>query len=156
MTPTAVDHAGLIVGDLRRSIAFYCGLLGLRLLSEVEDSSAETRSITGYPGAKLRMADLACPNGDIIELIEYVEPAKAQQPLEPFDVGVAHIAFSVTDIDEVHRRLVAASVVVRSPPVALDAPGSIWHGVRAFYALDPDGRTVEMVAGRARPAPAER
>lgn len=153
MSVAGLDHPGLIVGNLERSIAFYCDLLGLRLLGTVEDASPQARRITGYANARLRIADLACANGDLIELIEYVEPRRPARRLEPYDIGVSQVGLRVADIAAVHRRLVAALVVVRSDPVTIAAPGIIWDGVRAFYALDPDGRTVELIEWPAGPPP---
>ena len=38
-----------------------------------------------------------------------------------------------------------------SPPVEVVDPGGEWDGARAFYATDPDGRTIEFVTMRAQP-----
>jgi catechol 2,3-dioxygenase-like lactoylglutathione lyase family enzyme len=148
MIAAAFDHIGLTVEDLHGSLDFYCGLLGLRALAVVEDDSPETAAITGLAGARLRMADLVCPNGDIVELIEYAQPRGERLELRRYDIGTGHIAFAVTDIEVIHHRLTEAGFDTRSTPVRLRAPGSLWDGVSVFYAQDNDGRTIEFVQGR--------
>jgi len=57
----------------------------------------------------------------------------------PWDVGLRHIAFDVTDIDSEYERLKAAGVEFLSEPQSLDGVG-----LRSVYMRDPDGNIVEM------------
>ncbi|MGE3875438.1 MAG: VOC family protein [Parvibaculaceae bacterium] len=153
MKVTRLNHAGLTVGNLDQAIRHYCDVLGLRLLGVFDDGSAMIRKITGIADARIRIADIATANGDVIELMEYVTPQKQQHKLGLLDVGTSHIALEVDDIDAAYARLLAASVPVTSAPVTIDAPDSIWHGARVLYSRDPDGRTVELIETANPPIP---
>jgi catechol 2,3-dioxygenase-like lactoylglutathione lyase family enzyme len=145
MSVVGLHHIGLTVRSIERSLLHYCGLLGFRQISVVEDSSPMIREVTGLHDANVRIADLVSEDGSILELVEYVAPKKPQYDLKLIDIGTAHISLRVTDIDDTYRKLLAASVVVNSAPVTLNAPGTMWHKARIVYSLDPDGRTVELI-----------
>ncbi len=61
--------------------------------------------------------------------------------------GATHLAFRVEDVVTAHRALTSAGVTTRSRPVEV-TNGISWAGSRCFYALDPDGVTVEFIERR--------
>ena len=138
-----IDHVSVTCADLDRSLDFYVGLLGLELRARGEDQGGEFE-ITGIGNAKVRWADLQLPHGQVVELLEYVEPRGEAIRPAPNDPGATHIALRVLDVAAVHERLVDAGVDVKSEPTTIDTPGA-WQGARAFYASDPDGVTVELI-----------
>jgi diaminopimelate decarboxylase len=141
---TGIDHVSVTCGDLDRSLAFYCDLLGLGLRGRGDADGSSEFEITGIANPKVRWADLELPHGQVLELIEYERPRGTPTRPEPNDPGATHISLRVRDADAACERLRAAGASVRSEPVTIDAPGA-WHGVRAFYAADPDGVTVELI-----------
>lgn len=141
---TALDHVSVTSGNLDRSLAFYRDLLGLRLRAAGDSQGAGDFEVTGFPNAKVRWADLELPNGQVLELIEYVDPRGTPSRPASNDPGATHISLRVGHIDEVHRRLCDAAVPVRTEPIELTDPGA-WQGARCFYASDPDGVTVELI-----------
>jgi catechol 2,3-dioxygenase-like lactoylglutathione lyase family enzyme len=146
MSPFLFNHVSVTCADLDRSLAFYNELLGLPLMDSREISSEESpehRLIIGLGAVHLRYAAIDLGAGAWLELFEYVEPRGVPVAKRTCDPGDVHFALTVDDIWDVHRRLEAAGVETRSQPVAL-ARGD-WKGVQAFYALDPDGVTVEFI-----------
>jgi diaminopimelate decarboxylase len=141
---TGLDHVSVTSEELDRSLAFYCDLLGLHLRARGEAHGASEFEITGIPDASVRWADLELPHGQVLELIEYVNPRGTPSRARSNDPGATHISLRVADIDAVHRRLRDANVPVRTNPIELTDPGA-WQGSRAFYASDPDGVTVELI-----------
>lgn len=141
---TGFHHVGLSVADLQASIDFYCDLFGCRVVERGESEGGEVETITGLPGAHMRMADLAFPSGHILELIQYLAPRGRRLEQRTCDAGNTHFAIRVDDIDAAYRKLLAHGATVRSAPVHLDA-GEVWAGARVLYALDPDGRTIELI-----------
>jgi diaminopimelate decarboxylase len=139
-----IDHVSVTCGDLDRSLAFYRDLLGLAVRGRGEADGASEFEITGIASPKVRWADLELPHGQVLELIEYQRPRGTPSRPEPNDPGATHISLRVPDADVACERLRAAGVSVRSDPHTVDAPGA-WHGVRAFYAADPNGVTVELI-----------
>ena len=141
---TGLDHVSVTSGELDRSLAFYGDLLGLPLRDRGEASGAQEFAVTGIPDARVRWADLQLPHGQVLELIEFVDPRG--RPIRPRanDPGATHIAVRVADIDAIHERLRQGGVPLRGEPVEITAPGA-WQGARCFYASDPDGVTVELI-----------
>jgi catechol 2,3-dioxygenase-like lactoylglutathione lyase family enzyme len=142
---TSVEHVGLTVQDLDRSIKFYTEVLECTVSYEQEKQGGYLAEIVGYPGAHVRSVHLRPPGATDrfeIELFEYREPRSVPRELEPCNVGNAHICFGVDDLASVYQRLLEHGVEVFSPPVALDT--GVNKGGAALYAKDPDGITLEL------------
>jgi glyoxylase I family protein len=142
---SSLHHIGLTVGDLERSVDFYRGLLGCEVIDKVESHGSEMAVITGVEGVRLRAADLRLPGGETLELIQYLYPVEKPLAQHCYEAGHTHIGFRVDDAHAAHARLLEIGGVARSAPVQLSSPGSVWDAAWVFYALDPDGRTIELV-----------
>jgi lactoylglutathione lyase len=143
-----VNHTGLQVRDVERSIAFYRDLIGLELLARRESRADYVAEVVGYPGAVLQMAWLRHPSGGpVIELLEYVEPKGTPIDTSTPNPGTAHVCFSVRNIHATYERLKGAGVKFKSPrPVAITQ--GINRGGYAIYFTDPDGITLELLQPR--------
>jgi catechol 2,3-dioxygenase-like lactoylglutathione lyase family enzyme len=130
MKVRGIDHVGVVVADLERSLRFYRDLLGIRVL----------REITGWSDQRVLIADLDLGDGRLLELIERPQA----DPRPEGDTGM-HVAIVVDDIEAVWTRLTEAGVPARSRPVTLHDSGPRWNGVAVAYVSDPDGVTVELV-----------
>jgi diaminopimelate decarboxylase len=139
-----LDHVAVTSGDLDRSLAFYCDLLGLTLRGRGEAQGGSEFAATGIPDASVRWADLELPHGQVVELIEFLSPKGSPVRSRPNDPGATHLSLRVADVDATHARLREARVSVRGEPVEIADPGP-WQGARCFYATDPDGVTVELI-----------
>ncbi len=141
---SSLDHFSVTCSDLDRSLRFYHGLLGVPVRARGESNGSAEFEIAGMAGQRVRWADLELSHGQVIELIEYSDSDPA--PVQPtFDrAGGTHLSLRVNDVDEAYRRLIAAEVPTRTPPVTVEAEGA-WQGARAFYASDPDGVTIELI-----------
>jgi len=142
---TSLHHVGLTVSNLERAVEFYCEVLGCVPLERACNEGPEVEAVTGYAGARVNSADLRLPGGGVLELLEYTHPSGNRLVQESCDPGHSHFAFSVGNIDSTYERVLRMGGLPRSLPVRLTAPGSMWDGARIFYALDPDGRTLEFV-----------
>ena len=99
------SHTSFTVSNIEKSIAFYVDQLGLTLTRRWERKGPEIQALTGVTDARLSMALVEC--GDFkLELIQYVDGAG--EILNPVinNVGAAHIAFQVNDVDAFCKRLV--------------------------------------------------
>jgi lactoylglutathione lyase len=139
-----LHHIGLEVVDLNRSLAFYRDLLGLRVTDEGEGGGPDTDELVGAEGMRFRYAELDLGADQLLELIQPLAPATDRAPAAGRSPSVAHVGLVVNDIDEAYGRLKAAGLPTRSAPVELQEGGA-WQGVRALYAADPDGFTVELL-----------
>lgn len=142
--PYTTDHFGITVADLERSAAFY-GALGFGPYPpEVQDVDTDwIKTMTGFPDAHLRITQMSL-GATRLELLQYVSPkGRTTVETQTLDAGNAHLGINVDDLDAEVERLRAGGFAVRSAPITVpDGPAA---GVRAVYATDPDGNTVELV-----------
>ncbi len=140
---TGVDHVGLTVTDLDRSIKFYTEILECSIVVQQEKEGGYLAAIVGYPDAHVKMAHLQPPGStQRIELFEYCTPKSAPRDLEPRNVGNAHVCFVVNDLAALYERLVEHGVSTLSPPIEVDT--GVNKGGAALYLRDPDGITLEI------------
>jgi len=140
----AADHTGITVSNLERSLAFWRDVLGFEFSHRTQQSGQFAEEITGVTGAQLSLAVVKAP-GHKIELLEYHAPAdrKSTNDLRPCDVGHAHIALTVDDLDAVLHRIAASGwKTAGSPQTLTTGPNT---GKRVVYVRDPDGNTIELM-----------
>jgi catechol 2,3-dioxygenase-like lactoylglutathione lyase family enzyme len=142
---TGLHHVGLTVSDLDASIAFYSALLGCRLRERSQNSGDEIETMTGVRDASIVTADLEVPGGGLLELIQFVHPVATRLAQERQQPGHTHLGFVVDSVDAARARLAGLGAGQVSKAVTIVEPGSAWDGVRALYACDPDGRTIECL-----------
>ena len=117
---TGLHHVSLIVGDTRRALDFYQGILGL----EIDPS----RPTLAFPGVWLALGDRQ------LHLLELPNPDPVTE--RPSHGGRdRHTALSVSDLDGFMDRLERAGV-----PFTLSRSGR-----RALFCRDPDGNAWELV-----------
>lgn len=136
----ALDHIGLSVVSIDRSVQFYRDLLGMHLVVEEPFEGALYDRIMALRGARGRVVLLKSPRLQL-ELFEFSEPTpQTGAPDRPVsDHGITHFCVEVADIDLEYDRLQAAGVVFHCPPLVF--PG----GEKATYARDPDGNVFELL-----------
>ncbi|MEY2483126.1 MAG: hypothetical protein QOK24_1654 [Verrucomicrobiota bacterium] len=140
----AADHTGITVANLERSLDFWRDILGFELSHRAHQSGDLAAEITGVPGAEISLAVLKTPTGHKIELLEYLAPPdrKHFEP-RPCDVGSAHVALTVDDLDAVLSAIVPFGWKAAGEPQTLRSGPNA--GKRVAYVRDPDGTTIEFM-----------
>jgi len=139
-----IQHVGVTVSDLGRSLAFYRDVLGFEPLFVTDGSGPDLARTLGVPDADLSFAQLRL--GDtLLELLQYRHPAG--RPYDrgnrgSADVGAYHVGLRVADIEETYRALAARGVAFTAPPLHV-AAGPLAGGAFTYFA-DPDGLTWEL------------
>jgi catechol-2,3-dioxygenase len=124
ITVRRLNHAVLFVSDLERSVDFYGGVLGMRVIARVPQANA----------AFLRAA--GSPNHHDLGLFGL--GPRATRPA-PGALGLYHLAWQVDTIDE----LAAARDVLFA---AGAYQGESSHGAtKSLYGADPDGNEFEIM-----------
>jgi glyoxylase I family protein len=121
-----LHHVAIIATDGDRALAFYAGVLGLKVLAR--SWRAERRSWK---------IDLALPGGGQIELFTFPDPPP--RPTRPEARGLRHLALTVAGLDAWIAHLAAhghPAEAVRTDPLT---------GARFTFVSDPDGLPVELV-----------
>lgn len=125
MQLNSLHHAAIICSDYTRSKAFYCDLLGLRVLDENYRAARDSWKL-----------DLALPDGGRIELFSFPNaPARVSRPEA---CGLRHLAFAVPDLDACVQTLRGAQIAVE--PIRVDP----YTGARFTFFADPDGLPLEL------------
>lgn len=124
------DHLVLNVADTERSLAFYCGPLGL------EPVRADEWRAGKVPFASVRISDTT-----IIDLVEQkTDPLRQQDGAAASGANVDHICLVVEPLDW-------QKVVDSGEFTVLDGPGERFGArgtAQSLYVEDPDGNTVEL------------
>jgi lactoylglutathione lyase len=114
-------HTMVRVGDLGKSLHFYCDLLGLRELRRVDNEQA-----------RFTLVFLAAPGDDAaqIELTYNWDP-------EQYGIGRAfgHLAYEVDDVYALCGRLAAGGVTINRPP----------RDGRMAFIRSPDNISIELL-----------
>jgi len=144
-------HAGLTVGDLDRVSGFLITVLGFTLVNRVQPPDATiVERITGVQGARVEIINLRRDDCGI-ELLRYDEPVtRGRISARPCDMGYAHLAFFVADIDPYIIASAPFGFLPMAPAATVGAGPNI--GMRAVYLRDHEGLTVELMQPRADPA----
>ena len=143
MSVRAVRHAGIVVSDAERSLAFYRDLLGLAVEVDQVEEGDFIDTILGLPKTRVRTVKLSTPDGQtLVELLEFdgSQRSKSADPGDLRRLGPTHAAFTVDDLEHLHSRLSSAGVRFLSSP-RMSADG---RALVAFCA-DPDGGMLELV-----------
>jgi len=125
-------HTMLRVGDLERSLHFYCDILGMRLLRRHD-----------YPGGRFTLAFVGYGSEDEETVLELTH----NWDTDRYDIGTGfgHVALGVDDIyrrcEELRQK---GARIVREP-------GPMKHGTTEIaFVEDPDGYRIELIQMRAR------
>lgn len=123
MAMIKLEHTGIMVRDLNRSISFYTDVLGMELVGTLDHNT---------PG--IRLAFLAYPGQNAqIELIEgYADQL-------PDEGQVHHVAITVDDIEAEVARLRERGVKFLDEAIT-----TLRNGARYIFFAGPDGERLEL------------
>jgi catechol 2,3-dioxygenase-like lactoylglutathione lyase family enzyme len=134
-------HAGIGVTDMEKSLHFYCGLLGLKLVVDLIEKEEYLTRLIGVKDCVMRTAKVAGPDGIIIELVQFISVELNDRPKSVYNIkGPNHIAFTVEDIGKIYRKLTENGVKFISEPL-----GSPYDPVKTCFCYDPDDTLVQFV-----------
>ena len=137
------NHTSFTVSDIGRSISFFTRVLGFRVTSHEPRDPAMIQALTGIDGADIDVAYLQAP-GHALELIEYKGPDdRGKVDCRVCDVGAAHIAFDVEDLQAVVDASLRNGAALMGE--ILEITGGPNRGGRVAYVRDPDGVTMEFI-----------
>jgi lactoylglutathione lyase len=127
-----LDHGSLLVSDVRRSVDFYTGALGLTEVPRPPTFDS--------PGAWLAIGET-----QQLHLVGEGEPGRTVEmnpPWDPAEVAngyTNHLAFHVDDLD---------AALQRAREHGVDPAGEVFargDGVRRTFVTDPDGHVIELM-----------
>ena len=145
---TGVDHFGVTVSDVERSLIFWRDLLGLEEVGRGVIEWEHLDRLVALPNTKIEWVELTIPGGGTVELSQYHRPVgEPVVPGEENEPGRSHISLLVGDLASVLSRLRAADVRTRTEE-PVDIPVGAYAGGKAAYVFDPDGVEIELIERR--------
>jgi catechol 2,3-dioxygenase-like lactoylglutathione lyase family enzyme len=145
---TGVDHFGVTVSDVERSLVFWRDLLGLEEVGRGVIEWEHLDRLVALPDTKIEWVELTISGGGTVELSQYHRPVgEPVVPGEENEPGRSHISLLVDDLVSVLAGLRAAGVRARSDE-PVDIPVGAYAGGKAAYVFDPDGVEIELIERR--------
>ncbi len=137
----AVNHIGICVSDLDRSIAFYRDALGFEPAGDLRVEGEPSDTLLGLRDVRLNACYLE-RDGWRIELLHYESPASPPRAPQRAmnDLHFTHLSVSVGDLDESVERIVAAGGSVDA-----DTRIEVGGAPVAVFVRDPDGLPIELL-----------
>jgi glyoxylase I family protein len=148
---TGVDHVGVTVSDVDRSLGFWRDLLGLEVTGRGIVEWEHLDRLVALDHTRIEWCELALPGGGKVELSRYHRPAgEPLTPGEENEPGRSHLSLLVDDLAEMLAFLQAAGVPARTEE-PVDIPLGAYAGGKAAYVFDPDGVELELIERRGGP-----
>ena len=139
-----VNHTGISVSNMERSLAFYRDLLEMEVILDSDVSENEPLSqVVGMDKAQGRVVWLRV-GADMIELWQWDHPEGKPLPegYAPADKGVTHFGLETDDVDGLCERVIAAGFHANTQPKDLGL-----H--KTTYIKGPDNEIIEILEDRA-------
>lgn len=143
MAVKRVNHTGISVSDMERSLGFYRDIFEMEVIFDSDVPANEPLSkVVGMKAATGRVVWLRA--GDtMIELWQWDQPSGRPLPEDyvPADKGVTHFAVEVDDVDALYQKVVAAGFHANVEPQDLGL-----H--KTTYIKGPDSEIIEILEDR--------
>lgn len=138
-------HSGITVKNLEDALEFYVGILGFTLMKRQTNDTDYIHDIVKIPGLKkIEIAFVKTPDGQLIELLEYIGLDTYSGESRSCDYGTGHICLGVTNLDAMFQELSDKGVQFKSDKVVTITAGN-HKGAKAVYMKDPDGYLIELM-----------
>ncbi|WP_096290492.1 VOC family protein [Mycobacterium ahvazicum] len=135
-----VSFCHLVVGvtDMDRALAFYRGVLGMEIVFESLISGEPFDAVLHANRKQEGRVVGGLLGGLMIELLSLGSRPATDRVARRGITGIHNVSLSVTDLDDTHRRVIAAGYPPDQEPFEIG-------GVRMFFVKDPDGTPVEFI-----------
>ncbi len=142
-----VNHVGIVVSDLNRSVTFYEALTGRKVSNVDQIGGDRMAQVLGLKKTRIRYANFHLDNINI-DLLQYEQPTPTKANYENTEVSAMHLCFEVDDIYQAVKRLKAAGVKLSGDPIIFEVADGLksGFGTAVAYFDDPDGTHLEIIA----------
>ena len=136
-----IRHTGIVVNDLDLMSKFYLSLGFVENNRAVEVGNFIDQ-VVNIPNVKIEWIKLKSPDGSLLELLKYhSHPVELNlDNLKTNDLGCSHLAYTVTNIEDICKRIKMSGGSVENLP-SLSTDGK----VKVAYCRDPEGVLLEVV-----------
>jgi len=140
-TTGIIRHIGIVVKDMDLMTRFYSDNFGFTSSQIQEESGLFVSTILGHKNIRVTTHKLVDKKKQCLELLFFPDmPQKNINKRMLFDMGLTHIALTVSNLDTVHRKLTALGISFVSS--IQYAPK---NKVKVVFCEDPEGNYLELV-----------
>ncbi|WP_241657585.1 VOC family protein [Flavobacterium cerinum] len=142
-----VNHVGITVANLEKSIVFYEALTGTKVSNVDEIGGSRMARVQGLDKTLIKYANLQLNNLNI-DILEYVEPVPSKASYKNNQISAMHLCFEVDDMDAALKRLKAIGIEPEGEPIIFEKEDGLKSGFGTVvaYFQDPDGTNLELIA----------
>ncbi|MCI5569040.1 MAG: VOC family protein [Lachnospiraceae bacterium] len=138
-----LDHIGLCVGSLKKSVEFYCDILGFTLIDHTGFEGSDDAAVVMHLKSLMVDAAIVEKEGCQLELLEFKDKESIRPSDAPMNgIGKHHIAIATDNIEVDIKRLENTGVEFYGK-VLIDRITD--EGDKWVYFKDPDGNAVELI-----------
>ena len=143
---TRYAHTNIICDDWRKVAAFYESVFECAFVPPERDQSGQWLADgTGLKDAQLTGVHMRLPgygdDGPTLEIFSYVQMEENLSPAANRK-GLRHLAFSVDDVADTVRKVIAGGGAILGEVVTKEVPGL--GRITFAYVTDPEGNIVEV------------
>ena len=144
---SVVNHVGITVSNLEKSIEFYETLTGKKISNKDEISGKRMAQTQGLDDTLIRYANLHLDNINI-DILEYVEPKSTKANYSNEQISAMHLCFEVDDIEAAVARMKEIGIEPEGEPIYFEKSDGLkaGFGIGVVYFKDPDGTNLELIA----------
>jgi len=136
-----IRHIGIVVQDMDLMTNFYTDTFGFKSNLLQNESGPFISTILGHENIKVTTHKFLDEKGQCLELLFFPDKPKMNKHRKDlFNLGIAHMALTVSDIDSIYDKLVSQGISFISP--IQYAPG---NKVKVVFCEDPEGNYLELV-----------
>jgi len=135
-----IRHTGIVVYDLKKSLHFYQDLLGLKIAKQRREKSEYLDNVLALNSVEVTTIKMVAVDGQMIELLKFHSHPQGLESSKICDIGLTHVAFTVDNLTNVHKELVAQGVVFNSQPCV--SPDGY---AKVVFCNAPEGTFIELV-----------
>ena len=144
---SVVNHVGITVSNLEKSIEFYETLTGKKISNKDEIGGKRMAQTQGLDDTLIRYANLHLDNINI-DILEYVEPKSTKANYSNEQISAMHLCFEVDDIETAVARMKEIGIEPKGEPIYFKKSDELkaGFGTGVVYFKDPDGTNLELIA----------
>ncbi|AIG66194.1 VOC family protein [Weissella tructae] len=141
-----VNHIGITVSDLDKSVEFYEALSGNKVSNRDSIGGKRMAQVQGLKEVDIKYANLRLGNINM-DILQYVEPTASKANYSNEQISAMHMCFEVEDLEAAMGRLKELGIEPEGEPIYFDEEDGLksGFGTGVVYFKDPDGTNLELI-----------
>ena len=106
-----IRHTGLVTKNLKKSLNFWCKLIGFKINLKLKEKGRTIDQVLGYKNILVKTLKLRDANNNFLELLYfYNSPKTKKNKIKAYSEGYTHISLTVKNLDSLYKKLRRAKI----------------------------------------------